>query len=64
MVESVYRAVSGRDRGSNVGSIAGSEAGAARLGELAGGDISVESEDGPGTTFLVRLPLSSLETST
>lgn len=47
-------------RGSNVGSIAGSGvglAGAARLVALAGGELSLVPKDGPGATFVVRLPL-------
>jgi len=55
-----------RQRGSNVGSISGSGvglAGAARLVELAGGEISVSAGNGPGATFVVRLPLSTSEES-
>ena len=53
-----------RKRGSNVGSTPGSGvglAGAARLIELAGGEITIATHDGPGTTFLVRLPLSPVD---
>jgi signal transduction histidine kinase len=50
-------------RGSNVvGRFAGSGLGLARVRELVelhGGTISVESEQGNGTTFVVRLPLDS-----
>ena len=49
-----------RRRGSNVGDIRGTGvglAGAARLVELAGGEISVASDGGTGSTFVVRLPL-------
>lgn len=49
-------------RGANVvGRFAGSGLGLANardLVELHGGTISVESEEGQGTTFIVRLPLT------
>lgn len=50
-------------RGSNVGSIKGSGIGLATVASIVeqhGGSVSVESTEGEGTTFVVRIPLISL----
>ncbi len=50
-------------RGSNVGSIKGSGIGLATVASIVeqhGGSVAVESIEGAGTTFIVRLPLISL----
>lgn len=51
-----------RSRGENVGSISGTGiglAGAKWIIELHGGTIRVESTEGSGSTFTIRLPLAS-----